>query len=235
MENNGEQILDLDHMTDIHMTDIPTPEPLPPQEDDAIADAEKAIRDATMKCSEEVLRLATGLLRHGQKAATRGLHLIEGAANIQAQMMALLGMRPKGRRRRGVQYSMGSSYNGAVSISNGDGYEDPETFTGDAIGETFGNKALKQIIAMFKPIMQQGGLLGIGQKKPGSEIESLTKALAEASKAGLPQDIRDALTEKLKLALTDGAQTPGSALASLPEPQPETEPPMFVCGAKEGV
>ena len=59
-----------------------------------------------------------------------------------------------------------------------------ETFTGDAIGETFGNKALQQIIAMVKPLIQSGGLLGQKPTNVGIEVESLTRALVEATQAG---------------------------------------------------
>jgi hypothetical protein len=211
------------------MEALPHGSALPPRDDDIIAATETAIRDATMKCAEEVLRLASGLLQHGTKAATRGLHLIEGSANIQAQMLRILGMAKAPHRRSKSIYG---GYQALQSYDPGDAYEDPESFTGDAIGETFGNKALKQIIAMFKPIMQQGGLLGIGQKAKGDSIESLTKALAEANKANLDQSLRDAILDKLKEALS---RDPSPALAALPAPQPEVDPPMFVCGEKEGV
>lgn len=203
-----------------------------PTEDDVIAQTEKAIQDACVGYTNEVLRLATGLVAAGPKAATRGLHLTEGLASLQSEMLRLLGMAKRKRPRR--RFGGGMMYSDPINVALGADDEEPETFTGDALGETFGNKALNQLIAIFKPMVQQGGLFGMANKAKGDNIESLTRALAEAKKAKLGDEIVGPIMEKLKLALLPETQGP-ALLAAPEEPLQPVNPPMFVCGAKEGV
>lgn len=220
------------------MTDESKPQPA--DEDEAIAATEKALRDECVRYTNEVLRLATSLISHGPKAASRGLHLTEGVAALQAEMLRLLGMAKKKRRPRRV---------GPYSMQYSAGYDDDEpdeSMTGDAIGETFGNHALKQMIAMAKPLIQQGGIPGIisnaKANQKGAEIESLTKALAEATEKNLPQEVREGIAAKLKIALLPDTMAPAvpELLAGPDEPLQPVDvelvgQPLFVCGAEEGV
>lgn len=209
--------------------------------EDPITVAEGALKELTLRFTEAALKLTTGLIGQGGPAATRGLHLTEGVAGIQAHMLRLLGMAKRPTRRGKIamsSYGMLGQYGGL------DDYEsDPETYTGDAQGETFGNKALQQLIAMVKPLMQQNAAVNANK-----EVESLTKALVEATKGGLGDEVVHALRQKLEAALATALDHP---LAALPEPieaqsakvitaeEDHTASaimaPAFVCGIQEGM
>jgi hypothetical protein len=219
-------------------TTIPATGPLvlelpPPLEatvapEDPIEEVEKKIRQATIDYTTatvgSVQEILMGDLPPSSQA--RALHLLEGIANVQAQMLRLLGGEKKRRRRKfigGGYLSMGSG----STIDSALGYnddEEPESFTGDPSGETFGNKALQQMIAMIKPVLQQGGLLGMASNtkanQKGAEIESLTKALAEANKSKLSPEIRDSIMAKLKAALAADQPAAPALLTSATETTP---------------
>lgn len=203
------------HMAALDAVEAETVTPV----EDPIESVERQIRQATIDYTTATVGAVQEILMGDLPPASqaRALHLLEGIANVQAQMLRLLGGEKK-RRRRGV---LGGGY---VSMGQSSYYDDeePESFTGDPGGETFGNKALQQMIAMLKPIMQQGGLLGMSAKanQKGSEVESLTKALAEANKAKLSPEIRDSIMAKLKAALAADQPTTPALLPSALETAP---------------
>lgn len=189
--------------------------------EDPIEAVERQIRQATIDYTTATVGAVQEILMGDLPPASqaRALHLLEGIANVQAQMLRLLGGEKK-RRRRGA---LGGGY---VSLGQNSYYDDegPESFTGDPEGETFGNKALKQMIAMIKPLMQQGGILGMANSakanQKGAEIESLTRALAEANKAKLSPEVRDSIMTKLKAALAADQPTTPALLPSALETAP---------------
>jgi len=188
-------------------------------DDDPIATTEEAIRAMTLEHADQELKLAMSLLERGPAAASRALHLVEGMANIHAQVLVLLGMgaKPKRRRRGAVQLGSPAYYDYIDDMAmdaNSVGAVDAQIG-----GETYGNNVVQQLIAMFKPLIKEGGLFGLAARaseKPatGLDIMSLTNALAAAKQGKLGKDVVDALTRKLKEAL--GGETPEPTLIGQP-------------------
>ena len=182
-------------------------------DDDPIATTEEALRKMALAHAEEEMRLAMSLLEHGPAAASRALHLVEGMANIHAQVLVLLGLgakRPGRRRRDAVQVGSPAYYDYIDDIAAEASMGAVDAQLG---GETYGNNVVQQLIAMFKPLIKEGGLFGMAARvaeKPvtGMDIMSLTNALAEAKRSKLSKDVVDSITKKLLEALDGKAPEP---------------------------
>lgn len=183
--------------------------------DDLIVTTEEAIRAMTLEHVAQELKLAMSLLEHGAAAAPRALHLVEGLSRIHAEVLVLLGMgpRPKRGRRAGLYINNEQFSSNPYSADADVDYALGATSSMQMGGETYGNRALEQLVSILKPIFQQSGLFGMAAnaaEKPatGMDIMSLTSALASAKRDKLGKDVTDALTKKLKEALDGKAPEP---------------------------
>jgi hypothetical protein len=140
------------------------------------------------------------------------LHLIRNVAETQSQMLVSLGVGTKVRKRRRGVYSMGQGL-----IGSSEDFEMGQLGGGNEYspgGETFGNQALKQVIAAFQPI----AAAALTQRKAEieqrnlSSVNELTQAVAVAREKGLPLEITTALQDKLKELLKPADETMPQAL-----------------------
>lgn len=187
--------------------DLPEIQMVPLAEDDPVAAIEEKLRDTLLAHAREQMALVMSLLAHGPKAAPRAMHLIEHLAGIHAQALALLGQGLRLKRKRPLMYGNNPGYDAPVELGMGG----DEMLPG---GETYASQAIQQLVSAFKPLMQNGGLMGLAGKatSPGAEIQSLTAALAHAKSAKLGKTITDALTSKLEVALAPPGMAPIDAV-----------------------
>jgi hypothetical protein len=181
---------------------------LDPADDDIIAAAEDDVRQTIIAHADQCIAKLTEVLKKSPKAAARVLHLIRNVAETQSQMLVSLGVGTKVRKRRrhGV-YSMGQG----IDIGSSDDFEMGQIGGGNEYspgGETFGNQALKQVIAAFQPI----AAAALTQRNAESEqhklasVGKLTEAYATAREKRLPDEITWALEAKLKELLKPAAE-----------------------------
>lgn len=187
---------------------------LDPADDDIIAAAEDDVRQTIIAHADQCIAKLTEVLKKSPKAAARVLHLIRNVAETQSQMLVSLGVGTKVRKRRrhGV-YSMGQG----IDIGSSDDFEMGQIGGGNEYspgGETFGNQALKQVIAAFQPI----AAAALTQRKAEieqrnlSSVNELTQAVAVAREKDLPLEITTALQNKLKELLKPADETTPQAL-----------------------
>jgi hypothetical protein len=181
---------------------------LDPADDDIIAAAEDDVRKAIIAHADQCIAQLTEVLKKSPKAAARVLHLIRNVAETQSQMLVSLGVGTKVRKRRrhGI-YSMGQG----IDIGSSDDFEMGQIGGGAEYspgGETFGNQALKQVIAAFQPIAAAALTQrnAEAEQRKLSSVNELTQAVSVAREKGLPPEITTALQDKLKELLKPAAE-----------------------------
>lgn len=183
-----------------------------PADDDVIAAAEEAVRNAIIAHADQCIATLTDALKKSPKAAARALHLIRNVADTQSQMLVSLGLGEKTRKRRrqGIYLNSGSAWSGEVDAELG--YSSGGELAPG--GETFGNQALKQVIAAFQPIAAAALTQrnAEAEQRKLSSVNELTQAVAVAREKDLPLEITTALQNKLKELLKPVDETAPQAL-----------------------
>lgn len=213
-----------------------TLEPLKPP---TMPEVESAIRLATIaQAKAAILQLAE--LLDDPKTVARSLHLIASTAETYKSFLATLGIPGARKSSRGSYATVidGSNYNVSPAEPlmqplmqvDVDSVEASVPFG----AETMGNQALGQIISMLKPLL--GPLFSRAtepsipsRRENGFEVESLTRALAEASRAELDPKIIEALKSRLESAIVVGTENKETAVV---EP---TTPAAFAAGLAGGI
>lgn len=163
---------------------------------------ESEIRAVTVEQAQATLRRLVETLSQPETVA-RALHLIEETARQYSQILATLGVPGARPKRRVPMYQI------ADQGSLGGYSDDSNVVSGGGNGdvETFGNRALGQLMGAFKPLIQT--LLTRAstpiEKGPsvvdGLRVESLTRALSTAKSEHLPERIIWGIEDNLKMAL----------------------------------
>lgn len=185
---------------------------------------ESGIRTATVTQAKETLQRLVALLDN-PKAVARSLHLIASTAKTYSGFLATLGIPGVRQPRRNGLYQISA----AEPLLSSDDADDSGNLVQASVpfgAETMGNQALGQIVALMKPII--GTLLNPNKSSPtssrgnGWEVESLTRALAEAKRAELDPKIVDGLKSRLEIAIVTGMAADEKVIIE-PERSPATD------------
>ena len=172
-----------------------------PIPENPVAAVEDELRTSTMRQAKDAIGKLGALLDGPPAGAARALHLIGETAAVYGEMLAAIGVPGVGRKRN--RSLVGNYIAGAGdALTLGDSIDQMETSPG---GETYGNQALSQFNAGMKQIAE----LVAGRKdKPSKpkgptafDIESLTRAYANAKREAVDPEIVAKLKSRLEEAL----------------------------------
>ena len=179
---------------------LATPQRAAPIPENPVAAVEDELRTSTMRQAKDAIGKLGALLDGPPAGAARALHLIGETAAVYGEMLAAIGVPGVGRKRN--RSLVGNYIAGAGdALTLGDSIDQMETSPG---GETYGNQALSQFNAGMKQIAE----LVAGRKdKPRKrgptayDIESLTRAYANAKRENVEPEIIAKLKSRLEEAL----------------------------------
>lgn len=166
---------------------------------DPVEGLEAGLRKETVERAKRALGELVMLLDPESKTVQRVLRLIETTANIHSELINSYsgGVMPRHRRSGAIQWVNDSveSENPMVPV---DGIP-VLPFSGGTDNETFGAQAMGQLMSLAKSITKP-------RENMSQDIRNLSEALAIATEANLPIDVRSGIEKKLTEALGGDAR-----------------------------
>lgn len=185
---------------------MPVLQPIP---ENPVAAVEDELRIATLEQAKSAVMKLAALLDGPPAGAARALHLIGETAAVYGEMLTAIGVPGTSRRRN---HGIVGQY--ATSAALNDSMGSMETSPG---GETFGNQAMQQFNAGLKQIAD---LMSGRKDKPAKpkgptafDIESLTRAYANAKREEVEPEIVAKLKTRLEESLAAQEWGPASGIA----------------------
>lgn len=179
-------------------------EPTTPVKPDPVEELEVKLRGEAVESAKKALAELIPLLDLESKTVQRVLRLIETTANIHSELINsyLDGVMPRQRRSGAIQWvndgNEGNSSNPMIPVDG----EPMPAFPAGTDSETFGAQAIGQLMGLAKSITKP-------RENMSQDIRNLSEALAIATEANLPSNVRSGIEKKLTEAL-GGAAPPDS-------------------------